>query len=481
MKAKAPVALAFMLMMGACVSFAQENHPTRAEFAAVMSKVKEGMSAADVQKLLGKPDDIRTERDPGGLVGFQTSEIWGYGTDGHLAFPTLGCVYFSDGLVQWAFGGGGQPPDPRMFDEAALRKLLRLVSTSYENGQPNPLRYIQIVNTLLPLGKEKALAVIEEFRRVASPYQPVASANIGDGDLPLFLILRLLFEVPADPGFMPRMLVGAPQPAEPADPKLLPLFPMVLVDDIPLDLVVGYSLGGEAQRVQDHIDYFRKNGVLRKQPLHPPDDPLPALDQLAQSPQWIFKGKPDDKDFMGFNWGRSYVANQLLALINTVYRIEPDKNGNPLNNFDPKRWEKIKADVAALHIKWDQAKNIYVFADGSSLPPQQKPVYMRQIFDVRSLGPDARLIIARQSKDTVDIQLHHDQHPGIPTAETTVKVFRDDDPKAPPLANYHVPSHPEGGNSSSLDSTDTTLPAGTALHVEITSDGKTTKLEPVKP
>lgn len=61
------ISLAAVLVVStACVSFAQENRHTRAQFAAAMSKVKEGMSAASVEKLLGKPDDIRTKRDPGG-------------------------------------------------------------------------------------------------------------------------------------------------------------------------------------------------------------------------------------------------------------------------------------------------------------------------------------------------------------------------------------------------------------------------------
>ncbi|HWB58485.1 MAG TPA: hypothetical protein VG733_03295 [Chthoniobacteraceae bacterium] len=478
MKTKTSVALAFMLIMGACVSFAQESHPTRAQFAAAMSKVKEGMSAADAEKLLGKPDDVRTERDPGGLMTYRTSEIWGYGTDGHLSFPTLGCVYISEGAVQYVFGGG-QPPDPAMFDEATLRKLLRLLAATYDDNGRNPLRYIQAVNTLLPLGKEKALALIGEFTRVESQDQPVpTSYDSGfEENLPLFLTLRLLFEVPVDPGYMPRMLIGGSQPMEPKDPKLLPLFPIALVKDIPLVEVISYFGAGEAQPVQDHIDYFRKNGVLRKQPLHPPDDPLAALEQLEHSPQWIFKEiNPGDT-----NWGRYFLANQLLALVNTVYHIEPEKNGNPLAHFDAKQWDKIKADVAALHIKWDATKNIYVLADGTTLPEQKKPVYMRQIFDVPSLGADARLVIERQSKETVDIQLYHAGNPGIPTSETTVKIFRDDDPKAQPLANYHIPAYTGNGNSSSTDDNGATLPAGTPLHVEITSGGKTTKLDPVTP
>src|SRR5437588_45169 len=67
---------------------------TRAEFAAAMAKVKKGMPEKEVLALLGKPDDIRTQCDPGGIaVDRTTREVWRYGTNGHLTCPTLGCVY----------------------------------------------------------------------------------------------------------------------------------------------------------------------------------------------------------------------------------------------------------------------------------------------------------------------------------------------------------------------------------------------------
>ncbi len=134
-----------------------------------------------------------------------------------------------------------------MFDEPALRKLLLLIDAPSGLDAHNPLCLIQAVNALQPLGKEKALAAIREYMRVKPPYT-------NDEGLQVFFILRLLFEIPPDPGYMPRMAVGGPQPAEPADHKLLPLFPLVLMDDIPLDLVIGYSLGGHGDKGRASID-----------------------------------------------------------------------------------------------------------------------------------------------------------------------------------------------------------------------------------
>jgi len=142
------------------------------------------------------PSSIRAELTP------TKPRKSGYGTSGHLTCPTLGCVFMAEDAVQHVHGGKGTPPDPALISEAELKKLLQEIGRLSESRGSDPLLYIQLVNTLRPLGKDKALAVIGEYLRVSSP-------SLGDR-IPLFILLRLLFEVPEDPGFMPRMMVGAP-------------------------------------------------------------------------------------------------------------------------------------------------------------------------------------------------------------------------------------------------------------------------------
>lgn len=145
---------------------------SRVEFARAMANVTKGMTEQEVTALLGKPDDIKTHTDPGGISTSRTREIWRYGTDGHLTFPTLGSVYIdNERKAQYVFGGQGKPPDPELLPEEELCALLRLLdrAPSYQFGYSyNPLLIIRIVNALQPLGKEKALAAIEEYLRVAS-------------------------------------------------------------------------------------------------------------------------------------------------------------------------------------------------------------------------------------------------------------------------------------------------------------------------
>ncbi|MHC5056926.1 MAG: M56 family metallopeptidase [Planctomycetota bacterium] len=255
----------------------------RREFARLMSKVKEGMPKRKAVGILGDPDDVITERDTGAITTARTKEVLCYGTGGHLTFPTLGCFYVDTrDRVQYVFGGREGPPAATLFRESDLRALLRFLSTAprIQGATYDPYAVIRIVNALQPLGKTKALAAISEYLRVSSHWHGEREG--------LFLVLRALFEVPPDPGYMPRMHIGGPSPAEPEDRKLLPGFPQLIRGDIPLLMVWGYALAGRAQRVEEHVDYFRKHGTLRAGPLSPTPEPMKLLDEIEASPQWIY-------------------------------------------------------------------------------------------------------------------------------------------------------------------------------------------------
>src|SRR5689334_17899444 len=105
---------AVLFLLLAAMSMDVQGAPanrSREEFAAAMSKIEEGTPESKVLAILGKPDDIRTRFDPGGIGRVRTKEIWCYGAKGHLGFPTLGCVYIDEsGRSQEAYGGEGRPP-----------------------------------------------------------------------------------------------------------------------------------------------------------------------------------------------------------------------------------------------------------------------------------------------------------------------------------------------------------------------------------
>jgi hypothetical protein len=196
-----------LLLIFACGFICQmqaQQARTRQQFAALMSRVSPEMTRDEVEAILGKPDDVKTKYDPGGA---ETGETWRYGTNGHLTTATLGSVYIDEnGKVKWVHGAAGDPPPAWMFPEEELRTLLRILdeTPSYSNGWGyNPRSVIRAVNALQPLGKEKALAAVAEYLRIA-PGEFGAPAAIG-----MFLVLRTLFDIPSPPGHMPVMRVGA--------------------------------------------------------------------------------------------------------------------------------------------------------------------------------------------------------------------------------------------------------------------------------
>jgi hypothetical protein len=388
---------------------------TRGQFARAMAKVKEGMSDKDVTALLGKPDDIRTQTDPGGISTTRTREVWRYGTDGHLTFPTLGCVYIDkDRKVQYVYGGRGRPPDLKVLPEKQLRSLLHLIdkAPSYNSGYHyDPLLIIRIVNVLQPLGKEKALAAIQEYLRVASSFHAPGREGV-------FLVLRVLFDIPADPGHMPNMSVGACSPAAPKNPKQLPRFPILIQDDVPLLLVSGYALIGHAERPESHLIYFREKGRLRGKPLRPGNTPLRILTAWAKNAGWLY-GKDDIES------GKLLIANQLLNMLDSIYRSDTDSDGYkfwPEGDVD-KEWKSVEAKVGKLDIRWNPEKQRYTFKDGSHLPGTIQKLYRRHIWKLDGLNGEAKLIVERLNKKYISVSLQWSGKKGQKMPPFTLSVF----------------------------------------------------------
>ncbi|MCI0642362.1 MAG: hypothetical protein L0Y72_20730 [Gemmataceae bacterium] len=418
--------LAFGLIGANCHAADEPSAPprTRNQFAAAMSQLKEGMPQADALALLGKPDDVRTEHDPGGISTVGTKEIWRYGTSGHLTTATLGQVYVDNkGRVQYVFGKGKPLPE-NLPEESELRRLLEALGQvpSYNLGHLyNPQKVIQAVNLLQPLGKEKALAVIEEFLRVASGFHDSGRDGV-------FLVLRTLFDVPDDPGHLPWMYVGAPWPSTPKDLRLLPRFPIALEGDIPFLLVTGYVLAGFPEQPESHVAQFRKQGRLRAQPLKPTAEPFKALEAFAKSRRWIFGSEDGSKNDEA---GHRLLADQVVRLLDSIYRIEPDRNGAllPWGENAADRRRKIIESASAKAIRWAPEKNKYVFSDGTSLPERDVKHYRREIWKSDIPDLDVELSLERQSQHFLGVGLRESYEIDKIGPRAVLKVFRVDSPQ----------------------------------------------------
>jgi hypothetical protein len=103
----------------------------RGAFAGAFAQVKEGMHTDELEALLGKPDDIRTQADPDGISISGVDQIWCYGTDQHLGFPTLATVDIDYvGRVRSFHGTTGAADLVAELGEEKLRRLLRLRARS---------------------------------------------------------------------------------------------------------------------------------------------------------------------------------------------------------------------------------------------------------------------------------------------------------------------------------------------------------------
>jgi hypothetical protein len=178
--------------------------------------------------------------------------------------------------------------------EVMTTRLLDQVSTM-EIENYNPSYVIQAVNALQPLGKEQALAEIDTYLANRKQAQ-VGARNIADG---LFWVLRVLFEVPTAQGF-PPVRIGQPDIPPPTIKEKLPRFPIVLIKDIPLLVVRGYDLGGLPEQVESHVDYFRKFGKIRTQPLQSPT----SLNGIEEELQQI--------------WQEAYGEEYITQVLNTI-------------------------------------------------------------------------------------------------------------------------------------------------------------------
>jgi hypothetical protein len=253
------------------------------------------------------------------------------------------------------------------------------------NASFDPQRVIEAVNALVPLGKDRALAVIDEYLRVSSVFEDHGRDGV-------FLLNRVLFDVPSS-GVMPDMNVGAGLVV--SDPKLVPRFPLVIVDDIPLHIGGPYELGGLPQPPESDVAWFRKHGTLRKVAMVPPARPLEVVDAHVNGP--LAKVVVVDDPMRGMLYG------QALALVGTAYR--PTADWSSSSPALATAWAKVRAEVATVAPTWNAVASHYTRADGTTVPPQVT-AWQRVWWDFK-MSPDhrARMTFERVSHTRVNVHL----------------------------------------------------------------------------
>jgi hypothetical protein len=321
-----------------------------------------------------------------------------------------------------------------MFTEPELRRIIEALDDlpGLDGWEYNPRPVIRAVNLLQPLGKERALAAIEEFLRVE-----FTGGHPREG---VFVVLRTLFEVPtgptvfplgskSTPGSMPPIVAGLAVPAKPGDEKLLSRFPVAIEGEIPFFLVEGYKLAGRAERPESHVAYFRKFGTLRAKPLSPTAKPVEALQAFEKSPRWYFKtGKDDALDYDQRE--RILLGNQVMKLLDTVHQVEPDSSGQFIGFESDEHDKKILLHASKLAIRWDAKESKYTFLDGTSLVPPDPNRYSVQFWTPKIAGLDLEFKIKRESRRYVSLAFNQSVEAGKPKLPRgIVRVFNVNSPQ----------------------------------------------------
>jgi hypothetical protein len=339
----------------------------------------------------------------------------------------------------------------------------------------NPRTVIRAVNELLPLGKEKSLALIEEFVRVISPPEEAPGRT---GESAIFPVLRVLFEVPSDPGYMPEMLAS---PDSPKDKKLLPRYPVCLEEDIPFFLS-DWRNGDGGDRppdAQEDIDYFRRHGRLRARPLRPTDKPWDAITAFAKSPRWKALPRRNQRDQL---YGLQY---EMLNLLDSVYQIDPDPSREmfPFWPAGAAQRQKVLNEVARLKIRWNPSENQYTFLDGRSLPPRPAKIYRREIWVPKVPGCRVKFALGRESSRDLTVEIMERGKLDTPRPKMVFKVYRVGAGDKP-IGEFR-PQGEDMGESGTLEETYWTttmnLPEGAQVKVELLLTNKIQTSPVLKP
>jgi hypothetical protein len=309
----------------------------RYAFAQKFVQVKEGMTANEVKGLLGPPELVE-KPDPVNYSG-PDSVYWLYGTSPDDDFPTLGKVTF-DSKQRVLETPLTDLPSKDLPDEMITRGVLRKIGAADKDPGAgfNPREEIRAVNALVRLGPVQGPAILTEFFRCCGPG--------GDG---VFAILRVVYEVPDPPGYIPRPMIGLS--LHPPDVMSVePRFPWSIIRGIPLCVGKPGPMAGAVEEPADHFATLTKLCKFRHDLLQPSNEPWLALDDLA---------KRSSVD----------VRPQILSLLSTVFR--PNRISWKRREED---WKAMIEELTTLGVHWDTEKEEYVFFNGKTLPPSEQPL-----------------------------------------------------------------------------------------------------------
>ena len=213
-----------------------------------------------------------------------------------------------------------------------------------EGGSFNPVCLIRAVNGLQRLGERRALDIMRAYVEAATA-NPERRRRHDMNEQRVFLVARVLFIPINGNSEMPPLLIGAPSPLPPDAVKRQPLFPIVMLSQIPVLTVssYGWMLGGHPQSPLEHLRFCAERCRLRLDPLVPETTAVGAVqsEPLRSQPVW----QPC----------RTLLRQQALRAMAPAYTVSEEE----LRASDAE-WPRHLRRIAGLRPEWNQQAQEFV-------------------------------------------------------------------------------------------------------------------------
>jgi hypothetical protein len=222
------------------------------------------------------------------------------------------------------------PQSVKMLDVAGPRPISRTLQfinacPAPLDGNFDPIALVRAANHLQSLGKDKAIAALREFLKLAY-YDHAFRYCIDPENIDTSNQYCLA-------SLVPLVFDGVPQR------ERIRVFEGIPFKTVGMVSIRGYGPGS----TRPLVEAAAKHGKLRKKPLRPTDNPLEAADTLS--------GKMADRELRPNLRGQAWRAIRHL--------VDPDSK-RPPRLSSRAEWDKLKAKAAQLKIRWDEVRQEYV-------------------------------------------------------------------------------------------------------------------------
>lgn len=228
----------------------------------------------------------------------------------------------------------------------ALSRELALINraSGWPFANPNGVELIRAVNALQPLGKERALAVLEKYVSLTQDFDYFSDQEI------VFWIIRLLFEPMKVGDRIPSPMIAVfLDDRELPEAMKWPLNPMAVHGDVPFMVGHRIGLGGVPEHPSSHIRWARLHGVIRDGPLVPTLNPLAAAEAILQSRRFKALEKYSREQ------GTREIRSQALAMVKGLVQPIDERHA-----VDDDQWRSRLKSAAEADLQWDTKREQFV-------------------------------------------------------------------------------------------------------------------------